>query len=124
MRRRTFLRGASAAAAWAAIAPAFSTATYSKSPASPFMPLAADGARRIGEHFLAHHPDQCSRPALVAGLGCSPDAGWRDACQAFGPARQADFRAGRTLTVDGWLVAEAEGRLCALLLCVEGGTAC
>ncbi|KJS34482.1 MAG: hypothetical protein VR70_17480 [Rhodospirillaceae bacterium BRH_c57] len=119
MRRRTFLHGATAAAALAFVAPIVSTpsAVLAASFSSP-------AARRIGEHYLTHHPDQRNRGALIAGLGCAPGAGWRDICHAFGPARQADFRAGRTLTVDGWLVAEAEGRLCALLLCVEGGVGC
>ncbi len=123
MRRRTFLRGATAAATCALMAPALS-APASAALASPFRPLASDAARRIGEHYLARNPDQRSHRALVAGLGCSAGAGWREACDAFGAARQADFRAGRTLTVDGWLVAEAEGRLCALLLCAEGGGGC
>lgn len=121
MRRRTFL-GALAAATAGVFLTSPLAAAVSQAPRGPRLGSPTD-ARRIAQVFLRHHPDQAPRPVLAAGLGCSGDAAWETLCDALAEARRADFRAGRTLVVDGWLIAEAEARLCALSM-IEGGGAC
>lgn len=124
MRRRTFLGGLGATALCTVLAsPALASGGLAAVPRPRFQGDSLPAAHRIARHYLARHPGQASRPALLHGLGCAADAGWESVGAALGPARQADFRAGRTLVVDGWLVAEAEARVCVLMV-LEGGGAC
>lgn len=121
MRRRIFLGGLGATALCSVLAsplPAASLPLPSRR-RLPDLP----GVARIGRRYLELHPEDASRAALAGRLGCAAGAGWEALGAALGPARQADFRAGRTLLVDGWVVAEAEARLCALLT-LGGGPAC
>lgn len=121
MRRRIFLGGLGATALCTVLASPLSAASMASVQGS--RPSSLPGAARIARRYLDLHPEQASRGALTAGLGCSADAGWDALGAALGPARRADFRAGRTLLVDGWVVADAEARLCALMV-LEGGPAC
>lgn len=131
MRRRTFLGGLGATALSTVLASPLPAApppaTSSRKAPPPHRPgsgaSSLPGAARIARRYLELHPDQASRTALAAGLGCSAEADWEALGAALGPARQADFRAGRTLLVDGWVVADAEARLCALMT-LEGGLPC
>ena len=77
-------------------------------------------ARVVGRRYLAVNPGEASRPVLLDRLGPlapAPDRPveprvWRHRLIV---ARTADFAAGDTVLVDGWLLARSEARLCALV---------
>jgi hypothetical protein len=76
------------------------------------------GACRVGRSYLAQVPEDADRDRLVAILfreegahaGMSADA----LRAQFARARMRDFESGDTVTVDGWVLARTEARLCAL----------
>ena len=82
-----------------------------------------DSARRIGEAYLSRYPQEADAALLRTRIAGSPEdatrvldgmrggelAGWvRD-------RQREDFRDGRTVVVDGWMLSSTEARLCALL---------
>ncbi len=79
-------------------------------------------ARRIGRAYLRAHPAEARIEALVAGLtagrGGEPPWAGRAGSRALRARLQeqirADFAAGRTVGVRGWVLAESEARLFAL----------
>lgn len=81
-----------------------------------------ESARRLGLGYLEMLPDDADEARLVD-LICSSDRNVRARFAAASPrvvrgmiaTRQAeDFRQGRTLVVDGWILSRTELRLCAL----------
>ena len=71
-----------------------------------------EGARRIGQAYLAGHGKPMDARRLQAEL--LPD-GWNSAATAKLRARAAaDFRAGRLFIHRGWRLSDTEGRLFAL----------
>ena len=70
--------------------------------------------RRIGERYLAAHPEERSRALLVADVGPVGDDGLASFARLRDRVRD-DFAARRTVTVDGWLLARTEARAAALL---------
>ena len=84
-----------------------------------FAALVGDPAawRGVGRRYLAAHPGEASRAALLAALG----AGYRPldplaARRAWFVARcRDDFAAGRVERLAGWVMAHSELRLAALL---------
>jgi hypothetical protein len=76
-------------------------------------------AARIGRAYLRDHPDQASLTRLVEALA----AGWPGGAaqlERLSTAQlrrrldrtiRADFAAGRTVRVEGWVLAESEARL-------------
>jgi hypothetical protein len=110
MNRRDFLlvTAAAALARSAAVALDESTGVALGRPA--LLPaLGADGVRAIGRRHRARVPAAADRRAL------------RDGVRALGTRATvadlvaADFAAGRTVVVDGWVLAASEARQCALL---------
>jgi hypothetical protein len=69
----------------------------------------------FGTHCFAAMP--LARPVLLekCGLAIVQDAAVSDQLQAFAERRRADWQLGRIVTVDGWVLAEAECALCGLI---------
>lgn len=55
------------------------------------------------------------RTALIALAGLGNAADNQTRLQRFAAQRRADFRDGRIVTVDGWVMARSEAALCALI---------
>jgi hypothetical protein len=81
----------------------------------------------IGRGYLRAHPDEASRGALatelcaalpVDGMTCHARA-----LDVLGTCSVADFRAGRTVQVDGWVLGRTEARACAWAELRRSGTA-
>ena len=78
-------------------------------------------AERVGSAYVEQHPEEAD-PALLEARIAGSQA---DAERIFGEMRpdelaswiwnrqQEDFRAGRTVSVDGWILSETEALLCA-----------
>lgn len=65
-----------------------------------------EAARRVGKAYLRAHPEEAK--------SVHHDLALRD-FESFSRARERDFRDGRTVILDGWLLSRAECRLCALV---------
>jgi hypothetical protein len=84
--------------------------------------LVADehGARHLGRRYLLARPGVPAGSALAAQIvGADDDVGWL--CASVDERRRRlaarvadDFAAGRVVELDGWVLAEAEAKLCAL----------
>jgi len=77
-----------------------------------------DALRLIGAAYLAAVPEERSEAALSAALfsssawrGIDPDA----AAEQLRIQVREDFEAGRTIEIEGWLLALTEARFCALV---------
>ncbi len=77
-----------------------------------------DGARALGERYLAAFPDEAAALAPLAAevrrVGADGPAVLR---RAVGRRIRADFAAGETVVLDGWVMARTEGRIAALAAC-------
>ena len=79
----------------------------------------ASGAmRRAGRIYLKENPEEADigrlrRLAGIQGPILAPDWTYR-----FGNLRRAEFEAGNTVIIDGWILAKYEARLCALVALV------
>jgi len=73
-----------------------------------------DALRLLGRTCLAKLPDNNQALLLMSGLNktLSNDD---ELLQSFATKRHEDFSHGRILTIDGWIMAEAECALCALI---------
>lgn len=77
-----------------------------------------DSAVRLGEAYLAAHPEEADpghlthRTLTALGDVSPPDADLRPRLAA---ACRRDFAEGRTVQLDGWILAETELRACALV---------
>ncbi len=88
------------------------------SPVPPVGAPAEDYIGRVGEAYRATVPDEDDRLVLEEML---PELAGLDAAAAVAalptlePAAREDFAAGRTVEVDGWILAATEGRASALI---------
>ena len=107
MNRRTLLQLAAALAGGTVLPASGNDAPLRDAFRDPEL-LAALGSRCAAELPAGHN-------ALVtlAGLGTEADTATR--LHRFAAQRRADFRDGRIVTVDGWVMARSEAALCALL---------
>jgi hypothetical protein len=128
LNRRRFLRRAAWAAGFLGLRPAVLSGRSIEAPvARQARRLAGIFARpasaaRVGRAYLRDHPDQASLARLVQQLA----AGWPGGAQRIerlsaaqlrrrlDRAIRADFAAGRTVRVEGWVLAESEARLLGL----------
>jgi hypothetical protein len=83
-------------------------------PAAAALPqIDPEGAKRIGQAYLAGHRQKLDAKRLQAEL---LPGGWTPAATARLRARAAaDFRAGRLFVHRGWRLSDTEGRLFALV---------
>ena len=68
-------------------------------------------AALVGTAYLDARPSERDARFLVASIAAVAPKGPGDLAEAI----RRDFRAGRSLTLDGWLLADTEGRLAALV---------
>jgi len=70
----------------------------------------------IGQRYLALHPAEADVERLKASLFDGLDVARTAALRArLAEGRRRDFASGRTVIVDGWILARTELRACALL---------
>jgi hypothetical protein len=80
--------------------------------------LSGGGIRAVGEAYLRERPGERGAAVLTRLLRRRPP--WRDAVDSpdvlgvLGAESRADFRAGRTAHVQGWVLSETEARAAAL----------
>ena len=88
---------------------------------------APESAAYVGRRYLREVPQEASVRRLVAALVVEPDGAGR--LEALGPSAlraeladriRADFIAGRTVRLDGWMLSATETRLMALAALVPG----
>ena len=109
--RRHILRGLAAAGLLGSVWPGEAHAR--------FMPFSSGASRReairLGRAYLEEHPGERDAARLQCDLpaGCTPGSPGFN-CDSFAMQRAADFEAGDTVLVDGWLLARCEARLLAL----------
>lgn len=73
-------------------------------------------ARALGERYLAQNPQAADRRALRARLGLDGAPVSPTSLRArIANLRQRDFEQARIVEVDGWVVAQSEAEICALL---------
>ena len=72
------------------------------------------GLKRIGEQSLASLASAEDQLTKIAGISDVP-MNDRDLLTAFDTKRKEDFRRGRIKTINGWVMADAECALCALI---------
>lgn len=86
-----------------------------------------DSAVRVGDAYLSIVPEERDPSRLESFLAESLD--WQQAGSSISredlvaridAARRADFASGRTVFIDGWLVARTEARLCGYVACSTG----
>lgn len=68
----------------------------------------------LGRESLARLPDNEKMLLQISGLS-KTDSNDDVLLQSFAAKRHEDFSRGRTLTINGWVMAEAECALCALI---------
>ncbi len=73
-----------------------------------------ESARAIGRRYLQEHPNHKPLAEWWRDTGLTPHQ-TDGAAQAFRTRREEDFRRGRTVLIDGWLLARAELSACVLL---------
>jgi hypothetical protein len=73
-------------------------------------------AIRLGRIYLKEHPAEQDAALLRSRLprGCDNSSSNSFDCDAFANRRAADFAAGDTVLLDGWVFARSEARLLAL----------
>ena len=81
-------------------------------------------AAAIGRAYLQESPQDGDEPRLLR-LICSPGRRWRTANTRqlrvlIAQQQVEDFKQGRLVRVDGWMLSETEARLCALAALREG----
>jgi len=73
------------------------------------------GTRALGERYLAAFPEEAAALAPLAAEVRRAGAGGPAALRrAVGGRIRADFAAGQTVVLDGWVMARTEGRIAAL----------
>lgn len=96
-----------------AVGPVPALALARPSPAARLTRLLGDpeSAREIGRAYLQTAPGDGNRERLTTQLAARLDRPTRDTLAA---SCREDFARGRTVMVNGWVLAETEARLCAL----------
>ena len=75
-----------------------------------------EGARYLGGRYLQAHPSEARSDVLVRELvGTAAPMSAAEASRAVAVGIRSDYSAGRTVTVDGWVLSRAEARLYALV---------
>ena len=79
-----------------------------------------ESARAVGRRYLERFPEQASRALLLENSGLAVRHGQLLNGEAVSRAaidrrRKQDFLAGNTVILDGWILAQSEASLCALL---------
>jgi len=84
--------------------------------------LGPDVVSDIGRRYRRAYPDESSAPRLRAAIGASHRStgmiGWTQ--QSLDEQLLADFAGGRTVVVNGWVLAVTEARQCALYSILHG----
>ena len=84
--------------------------------------LGPDVVNDIGRRYRRAYPDESSAPRLRAAIGASHRTtamiGWTQ--QSLDEQLLADFAGGRTVVVNGWVLAVTEARQCALYSILHG----
>jgi hypothetical protein len=70
-----------------------------------------DSAAAVGREYLREHPDEVDVSTLLAALD---SAGPRSLHEWLRWRQAHDFEHGQTVTVQGWVLARTEARLCVL----------
>jgi hypothetical protein len=74
-----------------------------------------DSVRRVGAAYLAQQSANADRSGLLAALEQAlTGSGTAQAKQRLNARIKADFAAGRTIMLDGWVLSVTECQLCAL----------
>ncbi len=70
----------------------------------------------VGDFYANSHPWKCDADFLATAFGrhMANDADVATLREALAARRREDFRLGRTVVLDGWVLAEAEAAACAL----------
>lgn len=111
-------------APWRRIAPDLPPKDDSRLFASSFASLFSDrrGAREIGRRYLAQFPEESDPRRLEANLLRREDRLSAARMRArLAERRRNDFAAGRTVLINGWILAQSEVRACALLAVLPRG---
>lgn len=137
--RRRFLAHGGLAALAGVVAACTSSAPWSVLPRLAPGPAAASGGpfapvergpvghmeplHAIGHAWFAAHPEDGDAHDLAAALGVTSTADIRSQLSDLAPRIRDDFAAGRTVSLDGWRLAETEVRLATLVWFLEGAPA-
>ncbi|MFC6671849.1 hypothetical protein [Marinobacterium aestuariivivens] len=78
------------------------------------------GARAIGRRYLERFPERANPALLLEHSGLAmrqnpPPGGGAGSKTAIDQRRRQDFLAGNTVILEGWILAQSEASLCALL---------
>lgn len=100
------------------LSPTTTTTTSTTTTSTTVPPLVPDdipaGVIAIGAAYMAERPEEADLPALLTLLP-SPDG---DVAAAARAGVAADFEAGDTVVLDGWVLATSEARAAAVLALV------
>jgi hypothetical protein len=77
----------------------------------------------IGHAWFAAHPEDGDADDLAEALGVTSVTDIRSQLSDLAPRIRDDFAAGRTVSLDGWRLAETEVRLATLVWFLEGAPA-
>ncbi len=73
-------------------------------------------ARVLGERYLAMRPEAADRSELLSRLGfCDTPVSAASLRAQLASLRERDFAQNRIVAIDGWVLAQSEADLCALL---------
>ena len=79
-------------------------------------------AEEIGHHYIDDYPAEALEDALkdmidrsLGEVGSLTSADQEQLAELVRLAIRRDFKAGRTVTIDGWMLSVTEARLCALM---------
>jgi hypothetical protein len=75
--------------------------------------LGADAAE-VGRRYLESNDGEADRELLADLLAANLDRDAGEVPEQMAAAAREDFRCGRTVTVDGWLLSRTEARICAI----------
>jgi len=78
----------------------------------------------VGERFLQLYPEKKETTHLMYGVGCNPRQVHTYSRLKFLKRRYQDYLLGNTLIVDGWVLAQAELCVCALVALYHSRLSC
>lgn len=118
--RRTLLKAGSTLIALAALGRTAYALPAPEGPEAALLRLISSrpAAERLGRRYLRQHPEEADAGRLarriLARLEAQGGSTARLGRASLRHTLAADFAAGRTRTIDGWILAETEADLCAL----------